>query len=63
MQQVVLDYMVPVAGLTLILTYIHDCVDTFVYLNNSIYWDTVCIETHSFLKKIIILTIILIGTY
>ena len=33
------------------------------YRNNSIYWDTVCIGTHSFLKKIIILTIILIGTY
>ena len=34
-----------------------------IYHNNSIYWDTVCIGTHSFWKKIIILTIILIGTY
>ena len=33
------------------------------YRNNSIYWDTVCIGTPSILKKIIILTIILIGTY
>ena len=34
-----------------------------IYRNNSIYWDPVCIGTPSILKKIIILTIILIGTY
>ena len=34
-----------------------------IYRNNSIYWDIVCIGTPSILKKIIILTIILIGTY
>ena len=33
------------------------------YRNNSIYWDPVCIGTPFILKKIIILTIILIGTY
>ena len=33
------------------------------YHNNSIYWDPVCIGTPFVLEKIIILTIILIGTY
>ena len=33
------------------------------YRNNSINWDTVCIGTPSVLEKIIILMIILIGTY
>ena len=35
----------------------------FIYRNNSIYWDTVCLGTPSVLEKIIILTIILTGTY
>ena len=34
-----------------------------IYRNNSIYWDPVCIGTPFVLEKIIILTIILIGTY
>ena len=33
------------------------------YCNYSIYWDPVCIGTPFVLEKIIILTIILIGTY
>ena len=34
-----------------------------MYRNNSIYLDPVCIGTSFVLEKIIILTIILIGTY
>ena len=34
-----------------------------MYRNNSIYWDPVCIGTPFVLEKIIIQTIILIGTY
>ena len=37
--------------------------DSLDYHNNSIYWDTAYIGTPAVLEKIIMLMIILIGTY
>ena len=46
-----------------ILKHFRVTVELEMYRHNSIYWDPVCIGTPFVLEKIIILTIILIGTY